>query len=341
MLWVEPYATRLPRLSDFNRRQKKVAHTQAKQPPWLQVVKVPSLPIEPIPFVRESSRLLWGPIRGAIHRFTVPSCTVVVVGKPSRVAVDSLARYKNVPSIYDAMDDFPSFYRGVSAISMRRCEEKIAEAVDCVWTSSTVLFNRIRHRHRNVEFIGNALDADLATGIRRTSSVSGKKIFGYVGTVAAWFDWTWLINLARARPADEVRIIGPVFSRVPGPLPPNVRLLPACSHREALRQMGNFDVGLIPFLNCPLTASVDPIKYYEYRALGLPVLSSDFGEMSLRRNERGVFLATSDTLELAAKEALQFADDERDRRAFVDSNSWERRFESSRFLADLIAKRTA
>lgn len=341
MFWVEPYATRLPRLSDFNQRHKKGAPTQSKQPPWLRAIKVPSLPIEPIWFFRESNGLLWGGIRGAVQRFIVPSSTMIVVGKPSRLALDSLMRHGAVPSIYDAMDDFPSFYRGVSAISMRECERKLMERVDCVWTSSTTLFNRCRQLKRNVEFVGNALDADLTVTIQRTSSGRAEKIFGYVGTVAAWFDWTWVINLARARPADEVRIVGPVLSRVPDSLPRNVRLLPACSHQEALRQMGNFDAGLIPFLNSPLTASVDPIKYYEYRALGLPVLSSDFGEMSLRRNERGVFLANIDTLELAAKEALEFADDERDRHAFVDSNSWEHRFESSRFLADLIAKRAA
>ncbi len=47
--------------------------------------------------------------------------------------------------------------------------------------------------------------------------------------------------------------------------------------------MAEFDVGLIPFKQNALTAAVDPIKYYEYRALALPVISTDFGEM----HERG------------------------------------------------------
>ena len=45
--------------------------------------------------------------------------------------------------------------------------------------------------------------------------------------------------------------------------------------------MAQFDVGLIPFLKNRLTDSVDPIKYHEYRALGLPVVSTSFGEMPM------------------------------------------------------------
>ena len=54
--------------------------------------------------------------------------------------------------------------------------------------------------------------------------------------------------------------------------------------------MQEFSVGLIPFKCTDLTASVDPIKFYEYRALGLPVLSARFGEMALRDGLAGVFL---------------------------------------------------
>ncbi len=53
--------------------------------------------------------------------------------------------------------------------------------------------------------------------------------------------------------------------------------------------MARFSAGLIPFRNNSLTAGVDPIKYYEYRAAGLPVLTTSFGEMALRKSEDGVF----------------------------------------------------
>ena len=63
--------------------------------------------------------------------------------------------------------------------------------------------------------------------------------------------------------------------------------------------MQGFSAGLIPFIKNELTASVDPIIYYEYFVLGLPVLSTRFGEMALREGSPGVFLV--DGQDLAAQ----------------------------------------
>jgi hypothetical protein len=43
--------------------------------------------------------------------------------------------------------------------------------------------------------------------------------------------------------------------------------------------MRQWHAGLIPFVRNALTDSVDPVKYYEYRSCGLPVLTTLFGEM--------------------------------------------------------------
>ena len=44
-----------------------------------------------------------------------------------------------------------------------------------------------------------------------------------------------------------------------------------------------------------MTDSVDPIKYYEYAALGVPVWSTAFGEMALRSGEPAVHLVAAGT----------------------------------------------
>jgi len=97
--------------------------------------------------------------------------------------------------------------------------------------------------------------------------------------------------------------------------------------------MQDFDIGLIPFKKNDLTASVDPIKYYEYRALGLPIISTDFGEMSFRENELGTFLSrdTQDITELVRCALLYKADDESIRR-FIDKNTWQRRFNTAKII---------
>ena len=94
--------------------------------------------------------------------------------------------------------------------------------------------------------------------------------------------------------------------------------------------MRRFDVGLIPFSVNDLTASVDPVKYYEYRGLGLPVVSTCFGEMSHRAVESGVFLSHSyDDIRCVMEKALRFHDNQDGIAAFCKANDWLRRFDDA------------
>ncbi|MCY1293547.1 hypothetical protein D9M70_428110 [compost metagenome] len=163
-------------------------------------------------------------------------------------------------------------------------------------------------------------------------------MFGYVGTIGSWFDWDAVVALAGANADAIVRLIGPVFSAVPRGLPANVELLPSCPHEEAMKAVKQFHVGLIPFKRNVLTDSVDPIKYYEYRAMGLPVLSTRFGEMRYRAEAPGVFLAdTPNEQRTASQLALAHADTDATVQAFRQQESWVRRFNDSSLQAMLTS----
>ena len=96
-------------------------------------------------------------------------------------------------------------------------------------------------------------------------------------------------------------------------------------HIDACNNIGS-PAGLIPFRIDPLTDCVDPVKYYEYRAMGLPVLSTRFGEMRLRGlQDRVAFLDELDRLDLRA--LARQAADPAEVGAFRAANTWARRFE--------------
>jgi len=328
VLWIEPYPTRLPNLRDLlSRRPSHQAKQKKEVPPWIQVVRPGGYPIEPLPFGALVNRFAsWRKVKEKIRSFVERADPLIVVGKPSQLAIDILKKYPGCRSAYDAMDDFPSFYRGISQISMRKREDELVGLVDSVWTSSTALYHRWKPRHGAVRLVRNALDDSRLPAVMRAREVDGRKVFGYVGTVARWFDWDWIAALAEARLRDEVRIIGPIIGTEKPPLPANVVFMPQCEHAEAIQKMAQFDVGLIPFRRTPLTESVDPIKYYEYRALGLPVISTDFGEMSHRRNETGVFVGGKESVEKLAGLAIAHFDPKYFRHLFISSNSWTTRF---------------
>jgi hypothetical protein len=94
--------------------------------------------------------------------------------------------------------------------------------------------------------------------------------------------------------------------------------------------MARFHVGLIPFANNDVTAYVDPVKYYEYRAMGMNVLTTRFGEMNHRNEADGVYFwdqLTSGKLDLKSLAASKPT--EADRQAFCQNNSWARRFNAA------------
>jgi hypothetical protein len=306
---------------------------QSPHPDWLELHTPRALPFEPVPGAGWINRALWAPLFSALKGFNPNDDCFIVVGKPSALALQVLSRHPNSEVLYDAMDDFPSFYNGVSKWSMTHKERVLSERAHWIAASSTTLATRLSHYASKLLIVRNACDADLpepATGYSAYANATSRAVLGYVGTIGAWFDWDLTVQLALANPTHLVRLVGPLYNPPPGTLPANMELLPACNHAEAIRHMQAFSAGLIPFKITTLTASVDPIKYYEYRALGLPVISTRFGEMSLRGDEPGVFLLDeSSNLAETGQMAMAHTDDASFIEQFRRENTWESRFENA------------
>lgn len=333
VLWVDPYPTRFPTLSDLRRLGAKADHKSATILNWLSVIKPSVLPIEPLPGSGMVNALMWSSILSAIDEFARPNNCLLTIGKPSVLALTVLKRLKHCRSVYDAMDDFPAFYSGLSRLAMRRRETQLVQNVDSVLASSTAIQHRWKHIAKETQLVHNGLDAEVMPEFSSRSLTKSKKIFGYVGTIATWFDWDWVIELAKVKPNDVVRLIGPVFSSAPNNLPNNIEILPSCSHQTALAAMQAFDVGLIPFKRNTLTASVDPIKYYEYCALGLPVISTGFGEMAFRGIKEGTFLTQGlQDISIVVERALLQGVTIESVQQFRAENTWKFRFDSAKII---------
>ncbi|AZD63933.1 Glycosyltransferase involved in cell wall bisynthesis [Pseudomonas chlororaphis] len=330
VLWVDPYPTRFPLLSDFSRLKPSKFEPLVSNPSWIKILKPRALPIEPLPASGWLNHFVWKKTLRELMEFSKENKTILVVGKPSVFSLRVINSLSLHQTVYDAMDDFPAFYRGVSRIAMTCREKALVKRVSSVLTSSSLLKSRWSGLRPDVKLVHNGLDLALAPFFRGRRQDIHPKVFGYVGTIASWFDWDWLVALARAFPESSIRLIGPVFQPAPMALPGNIEFRPPCDHVSALREMADFDVGLIPFKVNKLTDSVDPIKYYEYRALGLPVLSTNFGEMSFRAGDEGVFLSKNpEGLSLLASQALQFKQDSVSTESFALNNSWDSRFDEA------------
>lgn len=335
VLWIEPYATRLPTWSDLSRFGPGASDDVATVcPNWLELCKPRALPIEPVPWFNKLNRLLWRKLAGVVTNAKSNS-RLLVIGKPSELAWQCIKQMpEGLSVVYDCMDDFPSFYSGLSKWSMTRQHKRLVKRSSVVLASSSHLVERCRELGVEPRRAFNGLDRERfkANESSFADRAGSKATFGYIGTMAQWFDWHLIRELALSFPSKKITLIGPVLAKPTVALPANIQLLAPLNHGEALRAMSQFRVGLIPFHLNALTEGVDPIKYYEYRALGLPVLSTNFGEMSNRTQETGCFIANGveDFLSKASL-ALSYQQQE-DPWHFIEEHSWESRFDTANLL---------
>ncbi|WP_241197693.1 hypothetical protein [Pseudomonas chlororaphis] len=130
-------------------------------PQWLKILTPRAFPIEPLPGSGWLNRGLWAPLISEIKDQFGTQEPLIVVGKPSVLALKVLQAFKPKHSIYDAMDDFPAFYTGVSRVAMANRERQLVQAVEKVWVSSTALKSRWSQEKASVCFVPNALDDAL------------------------------------------------------------------------------------------------------------------------------------------------------------------------------------
>lgn len=289
VLWVEPTPSRLPQLNDVRTKLFSVEADSFNKPEEIQILKPKCIPIEPLGALYDwVNRKTISEAKKRIQLYSLNTeDTVLVIGKPSRFALEIMSRLKFCKIIFDVMDDFPQFFQGVSARSMEKVHRRVIQSADVCFFSSHNLQLKYGSLAKQSELVLNACDDEFKNQCQlllhdRSLRTSATKIFGYVGSIAEWFDWDSVIHLAKDNPADKIIIVGPNYCNQIPKLPVNIELRKAVKHSEIPKLMMTFDYGLIPFKLNELTSSVDPVKYYEYIAAGLPVISTSFGEMKYR-----------------------------------------------------------
>ena len=255
---------------------------------------------------------------------------------PAFFATLSAANSAGWITVYDMLDDWEEFHRVGQAIWWDEdFERHLASACDAVFGINEVLAGRLRDLGGGAaaEVVGNGLKPGLGTIGAPRPLARGEVTVGYFGYLAgAWFDWELILEAARRRPAWRFYLIGYGGAPEGSALPPNVELLGKQPQADLAAYAANWDVAVVPFKPDRLAAGADPIKTYEYLAMGLPVVVTGVhpppgGEAFVRR------AAPEDGVEgfLRAIEATGGrggAEQEAARGAFAASCSWDHRLES-------------
>lgn len=189
-----------------------------------------------------------------------------------------LLRRTGWPSLYDITDDWLLADRPDAELArVREQEEFLFQRCEEVVVCSPAL-ERSRSQQRQVTLIPNAVDLDGYRELApRPEDLPDGRIALYLGTAhrdrldvelcvatAHAIDGTLVLVGPAPLTSDDVRMLNEAGVLLLGPRPS--RTVPA--------YLQHADVLVVPHVVTPFTESLDPIKAYEYRAAGRPVVST-------------------------------------------------------------------
>ena len=232
--------------------------------------------------------------------------------------------------LYDCMDHHAGFKD--NAPGVLAAEAALTRDADLLVVTSAWLERELADANPNRALVRNACDYDhfSAAPPERFRDRQGRRIIGYYGAIAEWFDVELVRAVARAHRDCLVLLVGSDTAGVGEALAgePNVQLEGEVPYARLPYYLHAFDVALLPFKVLPLTLATNPVKVYEYLAGGKPVVAvelpemAQFGDLVYRAEGEAAFL---DQLRRALAEGG--TDIVARRKAFASEQTWVHRAE--------------
>jgi glycosyltransferase involved in cell wall biosynthesis len=264
------------------------------------------------------------------HRSVLAGTTVVLeFPHPRFLPIVRALKRLGARIVYDCIDNWSSVLGG-DWYTPETEAEVIAES-DVLVASARALVERLEAlSHRDVHYLPQAVNPRAFAAAPAAAPTDlpqgGGPILLYVGSLwGSWFDWDLVLKASQAFPDARLVFIGEYGGQCPYALP-NVHFLGLKPHGELAGYLAAADACLIPFKVDEITRAVNPLKVYEYLAMGKPVVSSALPELE---GMPYVFTSgTPDEFVENVRRALGTKIDRERIRAFVEANGWENRVEA-------------
>lgn len=256
---------------------------------------------------------------------------IVVVDYPNWIfAAAYLRKVYGFKMITDYMDDFTGFLNPAETLVKENCK-RLLELSDYVIASSEFLYDIAKKYNKNTEIIRNGTEyAHFHQAAIKYHN--DRKIIGYYGAVAEWFDYAKVIYTAKNMPDCDIVIIGRVTAGEKQLVRyDNIKLLGELPYSELPKYLEKFDVCLIPFdTSTDLIKATNPVKFYEYLSAGKKIVATEIPELEPFKNQY-VYLSNDDQQFLDyIKLCLENKDclvTKNEKMAFALENDWQRRYE--------------
>jgi glycosyltransferase involved in cell wall biosynthesis len=197
----------------------------------------------------------------------------------------SVAKFGGSLLVYHCVDDLSAAPQ-MPVEAIRAAERELARDADLVFTTSNTLQARLAPWNVATHLLPNVADYDHFSQAREEGPIPAdlasipQPRIGFVGAVSEYkVDFELIAAVAKARPDWHWVLIGQVGEGQPGTTIdalalPNIHLLGARDYHQLPQYLRGFDVATIPARSNPYTASMFPMKFFEYLAAGLPVVAT-------------------------------------------------------------------
>ncbi|MBQ7171975.1 MAG: glycosyltransferase [Clostridia bacterium] len=207
---------------------------------------------------------------------------LLVLDYPNWISGASYLRNRyGFPMAADYMDDYLDFKDTANRKTELACQRMLT-ACDVVIASSAHLAEKAKQYSQNVHIVRNGTEfAHFHRAADRAKASSAKKVIGYYGAIAHWFDFKTIEVLSRRFPEERIVLIGAVTEgRKFLEALPNVELPGEKPYAELPDLLADFDVCLIPFdASTDLIKATNPVKFYEYLSAGKKVVATEIPEL--------------------------------------------------------------
>jgi len=184
--------------------------------------------------------------------------------------------------IYDCMDNHEALYPDAKSVKKMIIQEKLlVKDCDCIIVTSKKLKSKIdnmKYPDKTI-LVRNGFDFNSLLDLKKADK-KNKYLVGYFGTLADWFDYDLLFNCLDKFTNIEYHLVGPLLKEYKNS---HKRIIyeGIIPHNNLVDFFRDFDCLIMPFIINDVVEWVDPVKLYEYVAMGKCIVSVYYQEISL------------------------------------------------------------
>jgi glycosyltransferase involved in cell wall biosynthesis len=191
-------------------------------------------------------------------------------------------------NIFEIKDNFADL-DGNELEPAKAQEESLRNRIDLLLCASKKLLDKYSGGYRKAWLSGNGLDRntyDRLVGNRPQSipeltSIPGPRI-GYTGLISRRLDWNLILEIARRQPEWSFVFVGKVSDPSIRPLTAsfsNIHFPGWYDHEQMPEVLSSFNIGFMPYRDNNFFRYSNPLKFYEFAAAGLRMVSSNMEEL--------------------------------------------------------------